>query len=65
MIYKFIELGKDSLRAIEFTETLEGVLITAVEDETCPLQESVHIELNKNQLFELIGGLLRIQSKLK
>jgi hypothetical protein len=65
MIYKFQELKEPYLKVIEFQQTQNGVLITSTEDELLPTLESVSIELDQDQLFELIGSLLRIQSKLK
>jgi hypothetical protein len=65
MIYKFVELKEPYLKVIEFTKTENGILIKSIEDEFLPTLESVSIELNEEQLFELIGSLLRIQSKLK
>jgi len=50
---------------IEFQEQNGALGIYVCEDELNPAENSIFLELDKEQLFELIGGLLRIQSKLK
>jgi hypothetical protein len=65
MIYKFQELKEPFLKVIEFQQLDDKILISSTEDELCPTENYVSIELDEEQLFELIGGLLRIQSKIK
>jgi hypothetical protein len=65
MIYKFQELKEPFLKVIEFEQLYDKILISSTEDELFPSENYVSIELDEEQLFELIGGLLRIQSKIK
>jgi hypothetical protein len=65
MIYKFQELKQPFLKVIEFEQIDDKILISSTEDELFPSENYVSIELDEEQLFELIGGLLRIQSKIK
>jgi len=65
MIYKFQELKEPFLKVVEFQQVYDKIIITSTEDELNPCENSVSIELDEEQLFELIGGLLRIQSKIK
>lgn len=65
MIYKFQELKEPFSKVIEFQQIDDKILISSTEDELCPTENYVSIELDEEQLFELIGGLLRIQSKIK
>ena len=65
MIYKFQELKEPFLKVIEFEQLYDKILIRSTEDELFPSENYVSIELDEEQLFELIGGLLRIQSKIK
>ena len=65
MIYKFQELKEPYLKVIEFQQIDDKILISSTEDELFPSENYVSIELDEEQLFELIGGLLRIQSKIK
>jgi hypothetical protein len=65
MIYKFMTIVPEERSIIEFKE-VNGVLnIYTCVDELNPTDECVFIEIDKEQLFELIGGLLRIQAKMK
>jgi hypothetical protein len=63
MIYKFKDLEHPNY-FIEFFECsfIKDSLSIQI---TSELKETIDVNLNKEQLFELIGGLLRIQSKMK
>lgn len=64
MITKFISRAEDECE-IQFL-IIEDMLKIEIEhfNPYCP-QEKHEVELSKEDLFELIGQLLRIQSKLK
>lgn len=64
MIYKFQELKEPFSKFIEFQELEDGIQIEFT-DEISMLTDYCNVKLDKEQLFELIGCLLRIQSKLK
>lgn len=63
MIYKFV--------SEEFPEYFVEFFKSSFIENTLTIQitdgelNTIDIDLNKEQLFELIGGLLRIQSKMK
>lgn len=60
MTYKF-ETGENSL---EISNTKGGLQFNMYRTEE-PSYSGDRVELDRQQLFELIGGLLSIQSKLK
>jgi hypothetical protein len=61
MIAKFI--CADTQSNIEFSLLNDLLLISATEEEN--EQNNVTLVLNKQELFELIGFLLRVQSELR
>ena len=65
MIYKFQELKEPYSKVIEFQQVDNKILISSTEDELNQTENNVSIELDEEQLFELIGCLLRLQSKIK
>ena len=68
MTYKIYD-GTDQSKSIEFIEKDNGLIILSQEKIFVlhnPAEErQIEVHLNGEDLFELIGGLLRIQSKLK
>lgn len=62
MIYKFKDLEHPNYFLEIFKcDFITDTLIVQITDHE---NETVDVNLNKEQLFELIGGLLRIQSKM-
>lgn len=63
MIYKFKDLKNPDWFAEFFLcpQKQEHLIIQLTDDEN----KVIDVRLNKDKLFELIGGLLRIQSKIK
>jgi hypothetical protein len=63
MIYKFKDLENPDFFAEFFLSTsMENSLVVQLTDNE---NKTTDVNLDKEQLFELIGGLLRIQSKMK
>jgi hypothetical protein len=63
MIYKFKDLENPDFFAEFFLCTsIENTLVVQLTDNE---NKTTDVNLNQEQLFELIGGLLRIQSKMK
>ncbi|MDA7514215.1 hypothetical protein N8508_00340 [bacterium] len=66
MISKFNSDEVDSNSTIEFILVDDKIQILSLEDWMQPVEKNgVNIFLNENDLFELIGSLLRMQSILK
>ena len=66
MISKFNSDEVDSNSTIEFILVNDKIQILSLEDWMQPVEKNgVNIFLNENDLFELIGSLLRMQSILK
>lgn len=68
MTYKIYD-GTDHSKSIEFIERDNGLTILSqkkiFELHSPAHDKQIEVHLTKEDLFELIGGLLRIQSKLK
>ena len=62
MTYKFYDRSEEQNdSSIEIWATNEKKLIIESQDN----DDFVRVELNENDLFNLIGGLLRLQSEIK
>jgi len=63
MVYK-VYSQDDAMSSVEFIQKKDGLLISSqIESDGVP--EIINVEIDVDTLFELIGGLLRIQSKFK
>ena len=63
MIYKFKDLENPGFFAEFFlSNRIENTLVVQITDVE---NKTTDVSLDKEQLFELIGGLLMIQSKMK
>lgn len=65
MILKFESIGKEPVN-VEFKKTNENTLEIEVEHLNPSCCQELHlVELSEDNLFSLIGQLLRIQSEIK
>jgi hypothetical protein len=65
MTYKFTDYGIDYNQSLEFQQNGEdGILITAIENESISLQNYIIFNFNTDDLKDLIDALNSIYSKL-
>jgi|AntAceMinimDraft_18_1070375.scaffolds.fasta_scaffold144209_2 hypothetical protein len=64
MITKFNSID-DNCTSIEFGTTLDSNLLIEITESAYGVDEYLRVHLSKQDLFNLIGQLLRIQAELK
>jgi len=65
MITKFLSSEEGSLSAVEFLQRGDKVQILSVEDVRSPIEKHIDVTITEQDLFSLIGQLLRMQSEIR
>jgi hypothetical protein len=65
MITKFCTINENETNSIEFSKTKDDFIHIEISDNNYPDVNSQQVIIDKQDLFSLIGQLLRLQSEIK